>query len=85
MGNGGAAWGKDGLERPPGWIHGAGEHLGALPGMLEGDPGKQCLGCSLDIQGQAGDPGHIEMHMPLRPYRRWDSKASKPTNGVRVP
>ena len=40
MGNGGAAWGKDGLERPPGWIHGAGEHLGALPGMLEGDPSK---------------------------------------------
>ena len=62
---------RDGLAYPPGWIPEACEHSWAVLGILREDPGKQYLGCSVGVQGQAGDLGHIKVHMPHR-LCRWD-------------
>lgn len=82
-------WGGPGWEM--GWdVHHDGfmGHV-SIPGHFQecwagGDPGKQYLGCSVGIQGQAGDLGHMEVHMPHRPCR-WDLKVSEPAKGVRAP
>ena len=72
------------MEHLPGWTQGHMSILGYFQECWVGGPGKQGLGCSVGAQGQAGDRGHIEVHMPLSACR-WDSKASKPAKGARAP
>lgn len=69
---------RDGLEHPPGWILRVCEHPWHFHEYCWGDgPGKQYLGCSVGVQGQAGDLGQPEVHMSHGPCR-WAWKVNEP-------